>query len=490
MLFSLLQSAVEQSRSALTVGDETLSFDKLLESAIRLSAGLSEIGICRGQCVAVIVPNGFEFVASVIAINAIAAIALPLNPAYEQVELTFYLGHAGVASVICANSNVAKIRDVLRELRLSVPVIALSKGTDAPHDFTTLMKSPASTPLPTLASNDIAVFLHTSGTTGRPKLVPRTVAQLSAASTILCRALNTSPGDTILCSVPLFHGQGFTNCLIAALRARASLSIPVGLVLTRDLAYVLRVIETQRITIWPSVPVVFDLLARSSYTADLSSLRLCLSGGTNLTREIFDRFIARFGVPIRQFYGCSEAGAVSANLDDDVSTSAHTVGRPFRGMEIDIEGQDDSGEGEIAIRSPTLTDGYWGLDEVNICTFANGRFCTGDLGHFDADGRLSITGRRRPFIDVAGFKVDPCEIEDVLLTYPGVREVVVVGSKVSQGRVHVLKAVIVAETTLSGDAVRRFCRGRLATFKIPNVVEFREEIPRNASGKIMRKDLL
>jgi len=488
MLVALLQSAAQHSRSTVTIGDQHFTFDELLERSLRVATSLSNIGIGEHDRVAVILPNSLEFLVAVFAINAIGAVSLPLNPAYEREELRHYFGLVGVAAVICSNANVGKHQKQLQQFGMSSYVIACTPGTAADYDLDALMRAPAAVRVRSWAADDVALFLHTSGTIGRPKLVPRTSRQISAAAAILCRALDTTGDDVILCTVPLFHGQGFTNCLVATLQARASLVVPVDLMLARDLERVLRMLEAQRVTIWPSVPMVFDLLSRSTHTANLVALRLCMSGGTNLPRETFDRFRARFGVPIRQFYGCSEAGAVTANLEDDVAASAETVGRPFSGIQIDVDNPDESGAGDIVIRSPTLTDGYWKLDDLNRETFINGGFRTGDIGRLDGVGRLSLTGRRRPFIDVAGFKVDPLEIEDVLLTLPGVREAVVVGDESSLGRL--LKAVIVVDSPLSSDAVRRFCRERLATFKIPNVIEFRSEIPRNASGKIMRKDLV
>jgi long-chain acyl-CoA synthetase len=219
------------------------------------------------------------------------------------------------------------------------------------------------------------------------------------------------------------------------------------------------------------------LMAEASRDADLSSLRLCFSAGTALPRAVFDAFGERFGVPVRQHYGCTEAGSLTANLDADPEAGFETVGKPMGPVEIRII------EGEVAVRSPALTSGYSGMEELNREAFRDGFFLTGDLGYLDEEGRLTLTGRKKLLIEVGGYKVDPIEVQDVIEAHPEIREAVVVGDDI-------VKAVVVSDDHLGEGDVIGYCQERLANYKVPRIVEFRDEIPRSPLGKVLRKYLV
>jgi long-chain acyl-CoA synthetase len=244
----------------------------------------------------------------------------------------------------------------------------------------------------------------------------------------------------------------------------------------------------------PAVPLMFRLLAGARAEADLSGVRLCLSAGNALPRSTFEMFERRFRVPIRQLYGLTETGAVSVNLDVDPDPAS--VGRPLRGVEVAI--LDAAGDelppdrnGEIAIRSAGMTRGYAGVpDDLNRAAFAGGWFRTGDRGRRDEAGRLFVTGRTKLLIDAGGDKIDPIEIEDVLAVHPKVREVVVVGVGSDVEGEELVKAVVVADEPCGERELTRYCRERLANYKVPRIVEFREEIPRSSLGKVLRKYLV
>jgi long-chain acyl-CoA synthetase len=224
-------------------------------------------------------------------------------------------------------------------------------------------------------------------------------------------------------------------------------------------------------------------------------VRLAFSAGTALPRPFFDAFLDRFGVPVRQLYGCTEAGTLTANMDDDPAASFESVGRPVDGVAVLVE--DDEGEqvapgtvGEIAVRSPGLTSGYADMEELNREAFRDGFFLSGDLGMLDDDGRLTITGRKKLLIEVGGYKVDPIEVEDVVVAHPNVAEAVVVGVETKVQGEELVKAVVVPKAEMDERDLIGFCQQRLANFKVPQVVEFREEIPKSPLGKILRKYLI
>jgi long-chain acyl-CoA synthetase len=349
---------------------------------------------------------------------------------------------------------------------------------------------------PAVASSpdDDAVFQYSSGSTGRPKRVPRTHRHLRAEADGYVAATGMTADDVVLCLIPLHHSYGMGCCMLAAVRSGATLVLfenPNPFVLQRTRA--LELLERERATIFPAVPFTFRLLAEAPEDADLSSLRLCFSAAAALPRATFLAFEKRFGVPVRELYGCTEAGCVT--LDMGAEPQVGSVGTPLDRVELRVADSDgrelDRGRvGEILIRSAAMMPGYAGPDELNREAFRDGFFLTGDLGSLDEQGRLTITGRKKLLIEVGGYKVDPIEVEDVVVAHPKVTEAVVVGvaSKV-QGE-ELVKAVVVPGDELDERELIGFCQQRLANFKVPQVVEFREEIPKSPLGKILRKYLI
>jgi long-chain acyl-CoA synthetase len=243
------------------------------------------------------------------------------------------------------------------------------------------------------------------------------------------------------------------------------------------------------------VPFNFRLLGDLEQPADLSALRACYSAGTALPRPAFRAFLERHGVAVRQLYGSTETGVMTINVDPDPVATAASVGTPAPGVRVHT--MDDDGEplpageeGEIAVSGPAIARGYADNEELTREVFRDGWYLTGDLGHVDAAGRVLITGRKKLFIEVAGHKVDPVEVEDVLAAHPNVREVVVVGVRGRTEGEEIVKAAIVPVDGCEQREVIAFCRERLANFKVPQIVEFREEIPKSPLGKILRKYLI
>jgi long-chain acyl-CoA synthetase len=199
----------------------------------------------------------------------------------------------------------------------------------------------------------------------------------------------------------------------------------------------------------------------------------------------------RFDIPVRQLYGCTEAGALTLNTGYQVEQTWSSVGRPLPGVQCEILDPDEQGIGSIRIASPGLTKGYDGLPEAAENSFADGWFITGDRGRLDKDGYLYITGRRTLYIEIAGHKVDPYEIEDVLMRHPQIHEAAVVGINTAVGR-SALKAVVVPTGTPSPseEDLFRYCSEQLAMYKVPQIYEYRDALPRNPLGKVLKKYLI
>ena len=454
MVTDLLYANAESrpEHTALVHGSERVSHAELLDRVERVAHGLAARGIGPGDAVALLLPDGPAFVTAFFAVTGLGAVVAPLNPQFKADEREFCFRSCDVRAVISGERAVER-----------------------------LIEAHSPQPLEPRAGEETFVYQFSSGSTGRPKRLARTHGELWAEAESYAFV---DPDDRLFCAIPLFHTYGMGCCLITAVRHGATLvflDAPHPFVLRRERA--LELLERERITVFPGVPLHFRHLADAPIGADLSSLRLCFSAGTALPRETFDAFAVRFGVPVRQLYGCTEAGTLTANLDPDPVASFESAGTPVGDVGVRIE------DGEIAVSSPAMTRGYSDMHELNRRVFRDGWFLTGDLGRLDDAGRLYVTGRKKLLIEVAGHKVDPIEVEDVVLAHPKVREAVVVGIKAAGGEESV-KAVVVPGDECGDREVIDFCRQRLAGFKVPQVVEFREEIPRSPLGKVLRKYLV
>jgi long-chain acyl-CoA synthetase len=496
MLMELLyQSASSRPDDvALVYRDERLTHAELAERVERLAAGLASEGIGAGDAVALLLPNDPTFVASYYAISALGAIVVPVNPAFKQDELDFYFRQCAVRAVISDDRSAGVCERIVAGWDEPAKVIPTSAAHGQALTLDMLMAAePAK--LARRSPEEPLVYMFSSGSTGRPKRVARTHGQLRGEAEYY-DWMGIGPEDKIFCTIPLFHTYGMGCCMIAATRAGAThvmLEDPNPFLLRRQRA--LELIVAEGVTIYPGVPFNFRLMAEAPASADLSSVRLAFSAGTALPRPFFDAFLDKFGVPVRQLYGCTEAGTLTANLDPDPVATFESVGTPVDGVEVLIE--DDEGRpvpagtvGEIAVKSPGLTSGYSDMEELNRQAFRDGFFLSGDLGELDEEGRLTITGRKKLLIEVGGYKVDPIEVEDVVGAHPKVAEAVVVGVETKVQGEELVKAVVVPSDELEERDLIGFCQQRLANFKVPQVVEFREEIPKSPLGKILRKYLI
>ena len=494
MLYNSAAHAADQP--AIVCGARIVRYGELIDEVERLARGLGSLGVSPGDRVAMVQPNDVEFVTTFLAVTALGAVVVPLNPAFQKEELAFYFQDCRVSLIVTHKSQAALCASSVVGCEPVVPIVTTGGTHPGMLSYSELVAAHPAGPLPAQALDLDAVYQYSSGSTGRPKRVPRTHSALVAEATNVVATTALAPTDRIFCAIPLFHTHGQGNCMLAAIRSGAALVIledPNPFLLQRLRA--LEVLARERITVFPGVPFIFRLLAEISDHADLSALRLCYSAGTALPAEIHAAFQARFGVAIRQLYGCTEAGAIAINLDPDPATTSASVGLPIQGVQVKIVDEarhpvPADAVGEIAISTSAMTHGYHGMDDHNRQVFQDGFFYTGDLGRFDAAGRLWITGRKRLFIEVAGNKVDPVEVEDVLAGHPMVREAVVVGVPSGVAGEETIKAVVVSEGPVDAKDLIRYCQGRLARYKVPLLVELRDEIPKSPLGKVLRKYLV
>jgi long-chain acyl-CoA synthetase len=480
-------SEAHGERPALVHGDERLTYAALRERVDRVAGGLAARGLGPGDPVALLLPNVPAFAIAFFAVARLGGVVVPLNPQFKEAELDFAFRDAGVRAVVADPRGAELCRPVLSAWDAAVQLF------DSLEALTAAGGPPAASGR---GGDDDMVFQYSSGSTGRPKRVPRTHRQLCAEADSIVATAGLTPDEVIFATIPLFHTYGMGCCLLAAVRSGAALVLfedPHPFVLTRE--HALSIIERERVTVFPAVPFTFRLLSEASGTAEIDSVRLWFSAANALPRSTFEAFGTRFGAAVRQLYGCTEAGAVTINVDEDPWGTAASVGRPMRDVEVAVLGPEgetlEPGRiGEIAIRSPAMTRGYAGMEELNREAFSGGFFLSGDRGRLDEGGRLFITGRTKLLIDVKGDKVDPIEVEDVLAVHPKVREVVVVGVRSGVEGEELVKAVVVPEGPCQERELVRYCRERLADYKVPQTVEFLDEIRKSPAGKVLRKYLV
>jgi len=507
MLYRMLLTTASTypTKTAIVYGERRVTYAALAERVARLSQAFRSLGIKRGDCVSIVMSNCPEFVESFYAIASLQAVALPLNPFYKEHELTFYLGESHPRLIVTDQQSLETCRQTVNKLGSPVPIMVIGEVGPGECSFNELVgrSEPLTDEALTTKALDAAVlYQFSSGSTGRPKRVGRTQRNLLAEANNFAATVQTTAEDVVLCLVPLFHAYGFGNFVLAPVHVGAKLVLlepamqretVVDLPLAVQMGRIFELIECEHVTILPAVPVVYQAMLDASCEQRpiLNSLRICFTAGNFLPKETFERFEQRFGIQIRQQYGNTESGAITANLESPVDPDS--FGRPLQNVAIKIvdeKGQELKGEvGEVVIKSPSLTEGYHNLDGINASVFHGGWFYTGDLGWMDEAGRLYLTGRKRIFIDTGGYKVDPAEIEDVLCTHPQVAEAVVVGMSGADAG-ELIKAVIVPIGTCDEQEILSYCSSRLAQFKIPRIVEFRTALPRNGLGKILKKDLL
>jgi long-chain acyl-CoA synthetase len=489
------QAAERPDHIALVYGDERIAYGELADRVERLAHGLAERGIGAGDAVAIVLRDDPWFVTSFHAVTALGAIVVPVNPGFKQTELDFCFRSTDVKAVISDERTAGVCERIVASFEHPVEVITTTAAHGQSLTLEELVERAAPEPLPARDPDEVFVYQFSSGSTGRPKRVPRTHGQV-AAEAELYGELGVTPEDRVFSAIPMFHTWGMGACLLAPVVWGATVVIledPNPFLLKRHRA--LELIERERCTIFPGVPFHYQLMAEAPGKADLSSLRLCFSAGTALARETFDAFGEKFGVLVRQLYGSTETGFMSANMSDDPVATFASVGAPVGAVDFGIVGDEGAprarGEiGEVTVSSPAMTKGYSDLPEVNAVAFHGGRFRTGDLGSLDEQGRLTITGRKKLLIEVGGYKVDPIEVQDVVEAHPKVAAAVVLGVPGKAPGEEVVKAVVVASDACGEREVIDFCRERLANYKVPQLVEFRDEIPKSPLGKVLRKYLV
>lgn len=454
---------------------------------------LLELGVRRGAAVALMAPNSGAFVSSFLGITRAGGAVAPFNVRYQQQELVYYLGDTRAAAIVAATDLVPVVSESLATLEDPPALVAVTADGSCHVVRPGAAKAAAAWGQSDSGGAGATPLLlqYTSGSTGAPKRIIRTDRMLSDELDRLARAFGLGEDDRFLGAAPFSHVNGLVRTMMTSMHVGGTL-YPVPAFSRRP---VLELMTTERITYFGAVPYMFAILARSPVRGevDLSSLRIAFSASAPLLPDDNRLFAQKYGPYVRQLYGSTETGTISVNLQDPASERLESVGLPLDGIRIEIRDEDGQRlgpgeEGEVAIASPHAITAYDGNPEATAASFRDGFYLSGDLGVQDAEGYLTLTGRKKFLINRGGFKVNPNEVEKAVLSHPGVAEVVVLGAPSSFGD-DLVRCVVVRAGPCTEDEILEHCRTRIADYKVPSLVEFREELPKSPTGKILRSEL-
>jgi long-chain acyl-CoA synthetase len=498
-----------------------------LDAAVnRLANALSDLGVKKGDRVAIYTANCPQYVISYYATLKIGAIVVPINPLYVAHEVEHQVNDAGAETIIVMSRFypvVQKVRGHTKLKRVIVtsikeyfpPVTKLlftlvkeKKGGDAfvlvpgDHEWGALLsKYSANKPSHVASSADTAVLLYTGGTTGVSKGAELTHRNI-VANSVQCKYWfgirdGGEGSDIILTALPLFHSFGMTTCMNLGVFIGAALILIPN---PRDLHDLLGNIAKHRPTIFPGVPTMYVAINNSPETPkyDLRSIKACLSGGAALPVEVAKRFKEITGANLVEGYGLSETSPVVTANPVFGDNRVGTIGVPFPDTDIKVMDLDTGatempvGEaGELAMMGPQVMKRYWNRPDETAIAMRGDWFYSGDIGTMSADGYITIVDRKKDMIIAGGFNIYPRDVEEVLYQHPKVQEVVVAGIP-DRYRGETVKAYVVlkAGQTATPEEIMEFCKGKLAKFKVPTSVEFRDTLPKSMVGKILRRVLV
>jgi long-chain acyl-CoA synthetase len=485
---NLLDTATKEGpHPALRMDDAHLSYDEFRDAALRAAAGIRSRGVEPGDRVGMVLPNVLSFPIVFYGALMAGAIVVPMNPLLKAREVEYYLRDSGARLVVTGEQSAEPVT----EAASTVGIDAVTVGPALPDALL------ADEPLDALvdrADDDTAVILYTSGTTGQPKGAELTHAGLNSnARTTQETLLEGSPDDVIMGCLPLFHVFGLTCSLNAGVLAGSLLT----LIPRFDGGKALSVVERDGVTVFEGVPTMFSAMLHQPDAADrdMSSLRLCVSGGSAMPVEVMRSFEETFGCIVLEGYGLSETSPVASFNHPHAERKPGSIGTPIRGVElrlVDDEGADvAAGEvGEIAIRGENVMKGYWNRPEDTATAIPDGWFRTGDLARQDDDGYFFIVDRKKEMIIRGGYNVYPREIEEALYEHPAVLEAACIGISHPDLGEEVVAAVALKPGASAEPAeLQAFVKERVAAYKYPRHVWLVDALPKGPTGKILRRSV-
>lgn len=525
-LFHYLLDAAERAPNRPAIGffGKNLTYAEVADRAKRLARALQALGVQKGDRVAIMLPNCPASVIGYYGALLAGAVVVQTNPLYTERELEHQLADSGAETILVLDQLFPRVwnvrgktslrRIITVSLKDDLPFpknvlypwlqrrkgqwVRIPKDADGVWRLMDLLRAypPEPEPVAIDPRDDLALFQYTGGTTGTPKAAMLTHRNL-VANTEQCVAWmgNVAYGQEVILGVlPFFHVYGMTVVMNFAVRTAAKMV----LVPKFDVNEVLKRIEKERPTLFPGAPTIYVALINHPDIRryDLSSIKVCLSGSAPLPVDVQQKFEALTGGRLVEGYGLSETSPVTHANPIDGRNVAGSIGVPWPDTDCRIV-DPQTGQplpprqiGEVAVRGPQVMKGYWNQPEQTAAVLRDGWLLTGDLGYMDEDGYFYIVDRKKDMIIAGGYNIYPREVEEVLYEHPAVREAAVIGVP-DPYRGETVKAFIVLKdgAHVTEQELDAFCRQRLAAYKVPRIYEFRQELPKSAVGKVLRRVL-
>jgi long-chain acyl-CoA synthetase len=473
---------------AVRLGGRTLTYEELDDGSARVATLLRERGLQRGDRVGVMLPNVLEFPLSYYGVLRAGGVVVPMNVLLKRREISFYLEDSGARLLLAWHGFLAEARDGAADA--GAELIAVE-----PAEFTaTLAALEPTAEMAAVEDSDTAVILYTSGTTGKPKGAELSHLNLMRNADVSARTNTTvGQGDVVLGALPLFHSFGQTVSLNASVLVGACLT----LVPKFDPGEALETMTRDGVTHFYGVPTMYGALlhhpGREEY--DLSSLRVCMTGGSSMPVEVLRGFEDAFGAIVLEGYGLSETSPVASCNHPDRERKPGSIGTPIEGVEMRIVDESDAevpqGEvGEIVIRGHNIMKGYWERPNATEEAMRGGWFHSGDIGREDEEGYFFVVDRKKDMIIRGGYNVYPREVEELLYEHPAIREAAVLAVPHPEWGEEVGAAVVLEPgEDLAPEEISAWVRERIAAYKYPRVVWFMDELPKGPTGKIVKREI-
>ncbi|WP_147534305.1 long-chain-fatty-acid--CoA ligase [Bacillus marasmi] len=472
--------------------DKSTTYSELDFLVDRFAAALTREGIGKGDAVALLLGNTPHFVIAYYGILRSGAAAVPINPIFSPREIEYILANSEAKAAI----SIPQLQPVLANLKQQLKhldFVVYTEKVDTESSFDQFITSANLNFIsPIIDKDDLAVILYTSGTTGEPKGAMLTHLNMGSNAQACTKLFELTHEDRIITVLPIFHVFCMTVCLNATITCGATMLLLPKFSPTE----VVKTIREQEATIFAGVPTMYNFLLQvpDATAEDFQSIRSCVSGGAPMPVALLNKFEQKYEVQVMEGYGLSEASPVTAfnpirgvrkpgSIGVDIPYVTNKV--------VDPNGQEvPRGEiGELIVQGPNVMKGYLGMPEVTEMALRDGWLYTGDMARMDEEGYLYIVDRKKDVILVGGYNVYPREVEEVIYEHPAIIETAVIGVPDPEYGEAVKAFVVSKDASLTESELLEFCKGKIAKYKLPTYVEFLQELPKNTTGKILRRQL-
>ncbi|WP_419883373.1 fatty acid--CoA ligase family protein [Peribacillus sp. B-H-3] len=503
----LHQTALDKgSKTAYYFMDQATSYEELDTAVTKFADGLNKLGIGKGDHVALLLGNSPHFIIGMYGSLRAGAAVIPINPIYTPDEIGYIISNGDVKAVIALDALVPLLEKMSPHLpSVEHMIICDTQQSAEQNDLSGLTIYPKLKTFSKMIQagneeyrreaadpDETAIILYTSGTTGKPKGAMLTHRNLYSNAKDTGDYLKISENDRVITTLPMFHVFCLTVVLNAPLMNGGTLLI-VPKFSPRE---IFRIAKKYEATLFAGVPTMYNFLLQypEGSAKDLNSFRLCIAGGSSMPVALLKSFEQKFNVTVSEGYGLSEASPVTCFNPLDRPRKPGSIGTSILNVENRIV--DELGEevpvgqvGELIVRGPNVMKGYYKAPEETAAALKDGWLYTGDLARMDEEGYFFIVDRKKEMIIVGGYNVYPREVEEVLYEHPEVVEAAAIGVPDPEQGEAVKCFVVAKNKALTEKELREYCKEHLAKYKVPGTIEFLEELPKNTTGKILRRSL-